>query len=132
MSHRSKGGTPRQRSVLAGLNSREITLDFCIVILKACSIHAARNPSTSARGGTSDSTLVPPPQNHYGVGVFLSIVHDQTAEHFDSLTERTFTWNTNLPANTNLFFFVTDSTSNSAQSNQIHVQPSSENTCLQQ
>ncbi|KAH9859070.1 hypothetical protein C2E23DRAFT_855730 [Lenzites betulinus] len=73
-----------------------------------------------------------------GVAPFnLSIVFDRTAEHFNGLTERTFSWNTDVPAElnkvvtstfistgTNPFFFVEDATSHTAQSALVLVQPS--------
>ncbi|EIW53079.1 uncharacterized protein TRAVEDRAFT_53495 [Trametes versicolor FP-101664 SS1] len=60
-----------------------------------------------------------------------SIVHDRTSERHLGLTDRTFSWNTDLPANTEIFFFLIDGTSHTAQSSLIGVQPSTDNSCLQ-
>ncbi|KAH9846717.1 hypothetical protein C2E23DRAFT_863826 [Lenzites betulinus] len=66
-----------------------------------------------------------------GVAPFnLSIVFDRTAEHFNGLTERTFSWNTDILANNIVFFFVIDATSHTAQSSLIPVQPSTDFSCI--
>ncbi|KAI0816832.1 hypothetical protein BC628DRAFT_1342519 [Trametes gibbosa] len=60
-----------------------------------------------------------------GVAPFnLSIVFDRTAEHFNGLTERTFSWNTDILANNVVFFEGIDATDHVAQSSLILVQPS--------
>ncbi|TFK84961.1 hypothetical protein K466DRAFT_588487, partial [Polyporus arcularius HHB13444] len=102
-----------------------------VVLAMAASVLAQGDPiviDTPASAVQCQTTLV---TWTGGVAPFnLSIVHDRTAEHYNGLTERTFAWNTDLPANTDLFFFIIDSTSHTGQSSLFLIQPSEDSSCL--
>ncbi|OJT03616.1 hypothetical protein TRAPUB_5644 [Trametes pubescens] len=59
-------------------------------------------------------------------------VHDRTAEHHTVTSGNSFLWTVDLPANTDTFVSILDGTSHTGQSDLFLIQPSTDNSCLQQ
>ncbi|EIW52123.1 uncharacterized protein TRAVEDRAFT_75492 [Trametes versicolor FP-101664 SS1] len=62
----------------------------------------------------------------------LVFVHDRTAEHHTVTSGNSFLWTVDLPANTDTFVSILDGTSHTGQSDLFLIQPSTDNSCLQQ